>query len=235
MPLWSWPATDPAPSAFSPRPLRPPARWPGSRYLLALAAAAVVPALFAVAVEAQTPAPTPAQAPTGGEGGLSGFPVHFSVLGGVDGVSPEPHLFGGVGAAWVHGPGTGAEGLGAQGIFLVGTGADYGSLLGGVGPSLRIRGAAGSRDLRLWAGPGWYRESSPMDGSRDGVDPLAGEGASDARRAAPVGMGGVQGRFPLGAVALDVGVVTWVGRVKEEGFRTPVLFRGVRLVVGVSR
>jgi hypothetical protein len=143
--------------------------------------------------------------------------VLVSVLGGVQGTDPSPHLFGGLNAS--------ATFLGATGfevLALVGSGRSYSSALVATGPAFRIVDGPGL-GVRAWGGLALYGESL--------TDP-----GIDANDRTVVGFGGgVMFRVPVWRGALTGGIVHWRGSYDDAGFARSASMSGTRLVVGVGR
>ncbi|TVP42278.1 MAG: hypothetical protein EA350_16660 [Gemmatimonadales bacterium] len=143
-----------------------------------------------------------------------------SVLAGVQGTDPEPHLFAGVGGGYL----VNAR-LGGEGVALLG-GGGYRSILVGGGPSAVVLDAPRAQ-VRLWGGPAWYRESlAPSDAAAESSRAVRGTGAV---------MAGLTARAPMGRVALTGGLLFWTGRFEETGFERSEAVHGFRVTLGVSR
>ncbi len=143
--------------------------------------------------------------------------VLVSLLGGIQGTDPEPHLFGGVNV--------GARFLGATGfefLALGGSGRAYNSVLVATGPAFRIADGPGL-GVRAWAGLAVYGESLRDPGI-------------DANDRSMVGVGGgVMFRFPVWKGALAGGLVHWRGSYDDTGFPQGASASGTRLMMGVGR
>lgn len=159
--------------------------------------------------------PGPALAQSGSETSTTlGSPQGpiLSLLAGVQGTDPSIHAFGGVGIGYMA-----SERWGAEGVGLVGSGTSFESAMAGGGPSFRaLRHPNG--EIRLWAGPAWYRESWPQ------AEP----------RSVLAGVAGAFFRVPLPRAAFTGGLLYWRGSLDEEDFRTAVTVDGFRFMLGLG-
>ncbi|CAN5801071.1 hypothetical protein BH23GEM11_BH23GEM11_04550 [soil metagenome] len=152
--------------------------------------------------------------------GQSGGPL-VSVLAGLQGTNPEPHVFVGLGGGYLVN-----SRFGAEGVALAGAGRGYRSGLVGGGPSAVVVDAPRAQ-VRIWGGPAWYRESlAPSDAAAD---------PARAVRATAAAMAGVTARAPVGRIALTGGIVYWAGRLDEAGFERSETVHGFRVTLGVAR